>query len=71
MLSDKDILSNKPLVAYVENFMTYSDCDKFIDYAKPLIKKSMIVKKVLERLILPELVLMFGYQANNLKQMKF
>ena len=45
LLNKKDILRHKPLIAYIENFMTSSDCDKFIDYAKPLLKKSLIVEK--------------------------
>ena len=50
LLNEKDILRHKPLIAYIENFMTCSDCDKFIDYAKPLLKKSLIVEKGKEKI---------------------
>ena len=44
-LRNKDILYDKPLIAYVENFMTTDDCYKFIDFAKPKLKKSMVIEK--------------------------
>jgi prolyl 4-hydroxylase len=44
-LNDEDILWDEPLIAYVENFMTSSDCDLIIDYAEPLLKRSMVAEK--------------------------
>ena len=41
-LSDEDILWDEPLIAYIENFMTLRDCHRIIDYAEPLLIKSMV-----------------------------
>ena len=44
-LNDEDILWDEPLIAYVENFMTKSDCQLIIDHAEPLLKRSMVAEK--------------------------
>ena len=41
-LSDEDILWDEPLIAYVEGFMAPSDCDKIIEYATPMLEKSLV-----------------------------
>jgi len=44
-LNDEDILWDEPLIAYVENFMTPRDCHRIIDYAEPLLERSMVAEK--------------------------
>lgn len=44
-LNDEDILWDEPLIAYVENFMTASDCDLIIKYAEPLLRRSLVAEK--------------------------
>jgi len=41
-LSNEDILWDEPLIAYVEGFMAPSDCDKIIEYATPMLEKSLV-----------------------------
>lgn len=41
-IQDEDILWDEPLVVYVENFMTHSDCDKIIEYSKPRLESSLV-----------------------------
>jgi len=42
---ESDIYNDEPLVVYLENFVAPSDCDSFIEYAKPKVKSSKVISK--------------------------
>jgi prolyl 4-hydroxylase len=44
-LYESDIYNDEPLVAYLENFVAPSDCDRFIEYARPRVQSSEVISK--------------------------
>lgn len=44
-LYESDIYNGEPLVAYLENFLAPSDCDRFIEYSRPRVMESEVISK--------------------------
>ena len=44
-LYESDLYNKEPLVAYLENFIAPSECDRFVEYSRSRVKESEVVSK--------------------------